>query len=133
MAGFVECRAELVSLSRPSPWSCRPRSSPFAPSSDFGLHSWSRAAEPFVRKCIDGPSGFAEALHTAYPKAKVQRCFVLLVRAALKYVVDKWGVCRHIPFLDFYGIMAGLPYGGEAAAPAPRAEPRHCNPVAGRS
>jgi putative transposase len=39
--------------------------------------------------CIDGLSGFAEALHTAYPQAKVQLCVVHLVRAALKYVVDK--------------------------------------------
>ena len=39
--------------------------------------------------CIDGLSGFAEALHTAYPEAKVQLCVVHLVRAALKYVTDK--------------------------------------------
>ena len=39
--------------------------------------------------CIDGLSGFAEALHTAYPEAKVQLCIVHLVRAALKYVTDK--------------------------------------------
>ena len=39
--------------------------------------------------CIDGLSGFAEALHTAYPQTKVQLCVVHLVRAALKYVVDK--------------------------------------------
>jgi putative transposase len=39
--------------------------------------------------CIDGLSGFAEALHAAYPEAKVQLCVVHLVRAALKYVVDK--------------------------------------------
>jgi putative transposase len=39
--------------------------------------------------CIDGLSGFAEALHAAYPKAKVQLCIVHLVRAALKYVTDK--------------------------------------------
>ena len=39
--------------------------------------------------CIDGLSGFAEAIHTAYPQAKVQLCVVHLVRAALKYVVDK--------------------------------------------
>lgn len=39
--------------------------------------------------CIDGLSGFSEALHTAYPKAKVQLCVVHLVRAALKYVTDK--------------------------------------------
>jgi putative transposase len=39
--------------------------------------------------CIDGLSGFADALHTAYPEARVQLCVVHLVRAALKYVVDK--------------------------------------------
>ena len=39
--------------------------------------------------CIDGLSGFAEALHTAFPQAKVQLCVVHLVRAVLKYVVDK--------------------------------------------
>jgi transposase-like protein len=36
--------------------------------------------------CIDGLSGFAEAVHAAYPEAKVQLCLVHLVRAALRYV-----------------------------------------------
>jgi transposase-like protein len=36
--------------------------------------------------CIDGLSGFAEAIHAAYPEAKVQLCIVHLVRAALRYV-----------------------------------------------
>ena len=36
--------------------------------------------------CIDGLSGFAEAVHAAYPQAKVQLCLVHLVRAALRYV-----------------------------------------------
>jgi transposase-like protein len=36
--------------------------------------------------CIDGLSGFAEAIHAAYPDAKVQLCIVHLVRAALRYV-----------------------------------------------
>ncbi|MEZ6101692.1 MAG: IS256 family transposase [Pirellulaceae bacterium] len=36
--------------------------------------------------CIDGLSGFADAIHAAYPKAKVQLCIVHLVRAALRYV-----------------------------------------------
>ena len=36
--------------------------------------------------CIDGLSGFAEAVHAAYPLAKVQLCIVHLVRAALRYV-----------------------------------------------
>jgi putative transposase len=39
--------------------------------------------------CIDGLTGFAEALRAAFPEAKVQLCIVHLVRAALKYVTDK--------------------------------------------
>lgn len=36
--------------------------------------------------CIDGLSGFAEAIHAAYPETRVQLCIVHLVRAALRYV-----------------------------------------------
>jgi putative transposase len=39
--------------------------------------------------CVDGLSGFPEAIRTAYPQAKVQLCIVHLVRAALRYVADK--------------------------------------------
>jgi putative transposase len=39
--------------------------------------------------CVDGLSGFPEAIRAAYPQAKVQLCVVHLVRAALKYVNDK--------------------------------------------
>jgi len=39
--------------------------------------------------CIDGLSGFAEAIHAAYPETKVQLCIVHLVRAALRYVSDQ--------------------------------------------
>lgn len=39
--------------------------------------------------CIDGLTGFAEAIHTAYPETRVQLCVVHLVRAALRYVSDK--------------------------------------------
>ena len=38
--------------------------------------------------CIDGLSGFAEAIHAAYPQTSVQLCIVHLVRAALRYVSD---------------------------------------------
>jgi putative transposase len=41
--------------------------------------------------CIDGLSGFAEAIHTAYPETSVQLCIVHLVRAALRYVTDQDG------------------------------------------
>jgi putative transposase len=36
--------------------------------------------------CVDGLTGFAEAIRAAYPHTKVQLCIVHLVRAALKYV-----------------------------------------------
>jgi len=39
--------------------------------------------------CVDGLTGFPEAIRTAYPQTKVQLCIVHLVRAALKYVTDK--------------------------------------------
>jgi transposase-like protein len=39
--------------------------------------------------CIDGLSGFAEAIHAAYPRTSVQLCIVHLVRAALRYVSDQ--------------------------------------------
>src|SRR5581483_6082825 len=46
----------------------------------------SRGLEDIFVACIDGLSGFAEAIHTAYPQTKVQLCVVHLVRAALRYV-----------------------------------------------
>ncbi|MEX1223319.1 MAG: IS256 family transposase [Pirellulales bacterium] len=42
-------------------------------------------ADIFVA-CIDGLSGFAEAIRAAYPETQVQLCIVHLVRAALRYV-----------------------------------------------
>jgi putative transposase len=39
--------------------------------------------------CVDGLTGFPEAIRAAYPQAEVQLCLVHLVRAALKYVTDK--------------------------------------------
>jgi transposase-like protein len=46
----------------------------------------SRGLQDIFVACIDGLSGFAEAVHAAYPQAKVQLCLVHLVRAALRYV-----------------------------------------------
>jgi transposase-like protein len=45
-----------------------------------------RGLDDIFVACIDGLSGFAEALHAAYPNTKVQLCIVHLVRAALRYV-----------------------------------------------
>jgi putative transposase len=41
--------------------------------------------------CVDGLSGFADAIRAVFPQAKVQRCIVHLVRAALKYTTEKDG------------------------------------------
>jgi putative transposase len=49
----------------------------------------SRGLKDIFIACIDGLTGFPEALRAAYPDAKVQLCIVHLVRAALKYVTDK--------------------------------------------
>jgi len=45
-----------------------------------------RGMEDIFVACIDGLSGFAEAIHAAYPQTQVQLCIVHLVRAALRYV-----------------------------------------------
>jgi transposase-like protein len=49
----------------------------------------SRGLEDMFIVCVDGLTGFPEAIQTAYPQAKVQLCIVHLVRAALKYVNDR--------------------------------------------
>lgn len=46
----------------------------------------SRGLRDIFVACIDGLSGFAEAIHAAYPHANVQLCIVHMVRAALRYV-----------------------------------------------
>jgi transposase-like protein len=49
----------------------------------------SRGLNDIFVACVDGLTGFPEAIRAAYPQAKVQLCVVHLVRAALKYVADK--------------------------------------------
>jgi transposase-like protein len=39
--------------------------------------------------CVDGLTGFPEAIQTVYPKAKIQLCIVHLMRNALNYVAYK--------------------------------------------
>lgn len=48
-----------------------------------------RGLEDMFVVCVDGLSGFPEAIAAVYPQAKIQLCIVHLVRAALKYVTDK--------------------------------------------
>jgi putative transposase len=47
-----------------------------------------RGVNDFFIVCVDGLSGFPEAIEAAYPRATVQLCIVHLVRAALKYVTN---------------------------------------------
>jgi putative transposase len=49
----------------------------------------SRGLSDIFIACVDGLTGFPEAIRAAYPLALVQLCIVHLVRAALKYVTDK--------------------------------------------
>ena len=44
-----------------------------------------RGVEDIFVVCVDGLSGFPEAIRAAFPRTKVQLCIVHLVRAALKY------------------------------------------------
>jgi transposase-like protein len=45
-----------------------------------------RGLEHICIACVDGLTGFPEAIETAYPKARVQLCIVHMVRNSLKYV-----------------------------------------------
>jgi putative transposase len=58
--------------------------------------------------CIDGLTGFAEAIHTAYPQAKVQLCIVHLVRAALRYVSSEDGKAVAAGLKKIYGAASPL-------------------------
>lgn len=49
----------------------------------------SRGLNDIFVACVDGLSGFTDAIRAAYPHTKVQLCIVHLVRAALKYVTTE--------------------------------------------
>lgn len=48
-----------------------------------------RGAKDFFIACVDGLTGFPEAIGTAYPKTRVQLCIVHMVRNSLRYVPHK--------------------------------------------
>ena len=48
-----------------------------------------RGLEDIFVACIDGLTGFPDAIRAAYPRTSVQLCCVHLVRAALRYVEDQ--------------------------------------------
>jgi len=45
-----------------------------------------RGVEDFFIICVDGLSGFPDAIETVYPKAQIQRCIVHMIRHSLKFV-----------------------------------------------
>ena len=45
-----------------------------------------RGVEQILIACVDGLSGFPDAIHTAFPAAKIQLCIIHMVRNSLKFV-----------------------------------------------
>ena len=45
-----------------------------------------RGLEDILIACVDGLSGFPDAIQTVYPKAQIQLCIVHMMRNSLKYV-----------------------------------------------
>ena len=45
-----------------------------------------RGVQDILIACVDGLSGFKEAIHAVFPQARVQRCILHQIRNALKYV-----------------------------------------------
>lgn len=45
-----------------------------------------RGVEDILIACVDGLSGFPDAIHTVYPEARIQLCIVHMVRNSLRYV-----------------------------------------------
>lgn len=48
-----------------------------------------RGVEDIFIACIDGLSGFSEAINTVFPKTEIQLCVVHQVRNSMKYVASK--------------------------------------------
>jgi putative transposase len=45
-----------------------------------------RGVQDILIACVDGLSGFKDAIHAVFPKARVQRCILHQIRNSLKYV-----------------------------------------------
>lgn len=48
-----------------------------------------RGVKDIFIACVDGLTGFPEAINAVFPKTKVQLCIVHLVRNSLRYVPHK--------------------------------------------
>jgi len=49
----------------------------------------SRGVEDILIACVDGLSGFSDAIHAVFPETDVQRCIIHQIRHSLRYVA--WG------------------------------------------
>lgn len=45
-----------------------------------------REVEDILIACVDGLSGFSDAIHSVFPRTQVQRCIVHQIRNSLKYI-----------------------------------------------
>jgi transposase-like protein len=45
-----------------------------------------RGLENIIVACIDGLTGFPDAIETVYPKAQIQLCIVHMIRNSLRFV-----------------------------------------------
>jgi putative transposase len=45
-----------------------------------------RGVEDILIACVDGLTGFSEAIHAVFPQAEIQRCIVHQIRNSLRYV-----------------------------------------------
>jgi putative transposase len=48
-----------------------------------------RGVEDIFIACVDGLTGFKEAIHSVFPQVEIQRCIIHQIRNSLKYVVWK--------------------------------------------
>lgn len=48
-----------------------------------------RGLQDILIACVDGLTGFPDAIHTVYPETRIQLCIVHMVRNSLKYVTWK--------------------------------------------
>lgn len=48
-----------------------------------------RGVQDILIACVDGLSGFEQAIHSIFPRTTVQRCVVHAIRNAMKYIPDK--------------------------------------------
>lgn len=49
----------------------------------------SRGVQDILISCVDGLSGFDEAIHAAFPDTDIQRCIIHQIRSSSKFVVTK--------------------------------------------